>query len=486
MSERFANKGYAVDPNAPTASIEAPSATRIAPPDMSGEISETDRQYKLMAEIPRSLASMVLSYNDYTTSVQTNKEKLAAEEQYEQDMITAEEYASSAKLFASNEVFDKEQELQSKLLQAQDEARKTPNGSVLDATNNVLADNRDKSEELPSPFMQQLYSNGYQKLASQTVPRAFQEDMVRQEARLGFNFFNIVNEQLNTALQNEDPETAINNIFNKAQELLQDKLIDETKFMQWTNAAYNSVVSGYVSGLVKKYADDPGVAAEKIQQVINTLAYKKVDWIGKDGKPLLDAKGNPYSTEYTASHIESLYSTMYAAQAQEKMNNTVESSGMADGFRQEMDMDTVDTLGVSSNLISKPDADFQKDYEAGILKCKSKTDRDKFNAEYMKAYMVREIAKSGCNDANITNLEDALDKLETELAKGGIAGWSKYGLKITSPDGKTTRTLYAPTYMKKYINDDGSARLYWQSTLGVLRNTVRTLRENKVNFFGCY
>ena len=190
----------ALDQIVPTENIDVSKPGRFYPEEFSGQIRAVQQQQSMLAEMPKSLANITESFNDYRISTWRDEEQTVIQQESLAADTRIKLREEELKLAVNNEIYDKKKQLQQAAIDAVEQADidKTSRYAALEQ---VYADYSEIDEFNDIPAAKAAWKHSIQEQALQGLAKARQDDIETQRYKAGANIQDIVNTNYSEVLQ---------------------------------------------------------------------------------------------------------------------------------------------------------------------------------------------------------------------------------------------------------------------------------------------
>lgn len=489
LTNRKAPEDTVINREALTEGLDVRGPGRYYPEEFSSQLQIAQHQGSVLSEIPKSLAGIVINYDDYKISswhdeeqTKINRERIEADNE-----IRNRE--NELKLAASVEVYDTNKQMQSELTDKLNQAE-VEGTSLETAATEVLDKYKDPLDFQDRPMLQQMWGTTYQNIALNTLKQTQAADIKNTREKANFAFKDLIGVGYKSVISGaENPEQAMNTLLpqaanlistlpaNRAQERL-DELWNYLVLAKAENIGYQ-----VYKGIIK----DPEAGMNALQSLAKEYSQKTFAFSNGKGGTLKNSDGTDktFTVVLTPETQNKLYEVFKVASSGAGGNN---GEGILVDYEDEFDKkvgwEEFKNNGFSSFVLQNTPESLKEyiDGQIGLIsnssggvssKANKVTSIVKKGAQLITSLQVARELKKGNHDIKAF-LNEAITVLEIATKNPNI-DWTKYTLKVNGVEiGKAGVNLNAPALGS--VQD--AAQTYWIGALDQLKKMSETVTNS--------
>jgi hypothetical protein len=482
LTDRNAPNDTPLERGIASENIDVSKPGRFYPEDFSGQIQAVQQKQSLLSEIPKSLAHIVEHTNDYKINMWSEEQDRAIFSQAQRNELYQKELEQKL-------VFDTKNAVTDKYMQMKDDAYKR----LIEADKNnadftPVAQELYQEYENPAEFegnweAQKLWRETLKHDQSEVLPKLWDEDLKKAKWISQKNMSDLMNSQYSLVRSGQvQPFDAMNSILSKL--IIQGEDLNSRELQTSLNTVFNSLVPAYAEYIVdmqKKGLYSNEKAYEALADLQETCSSAWFDCIGVDGKRLMNPDGSimQLNLVLSAEAQNKLYHVFSASKGASGSADAL-LDGLANDYKRDVGWDPLQKFG-SSNKLSRFNtaADVTVEFENLIARIGASPATDAKKAKVVRELMpvfaaaynttlIRDISKQAKGKTGEI-LQGFVKQLESDINTGKVT--ASYNLVGTTEDGQEYNLFYLPIDAANPAlgNTEAAARLYWDSTLEVLR-----------------
>lgn len=497
LTNRKAPEDTVINREALTEGLDVRGPGRYYPEEFSSQLQIAQHQGSVLSEIPKSLAGIVINYDDYKISswhdeeqTKINRERIEADNE-----IRFKENALQVE--AGVEIYDTQKQMQSELTAAMEKAD-IEDKKREDAALEVLSKYENPEQFIDRPALQQMWNNTYHNNALNTLNRAQHEDIKTIHTKRAAALNDLISTGYAEVIAGrENPEQSLNRMMPQIVNLTKD--LPAVEVQKYMNTAWNELVLAKAQSIYEQVSKGT-ISAEKGMLALRQLAadYTQKDFICVDDKGNIlkneDGSDKKFTLTLTPDTQNKLYEVFHIASSSGSSNDGQSLTDWEKDFDEFVGWKEFTETGTSSKLIGWTFNQFNSFIEQqhqAIMQGKGSdsSKQNKINklcekAGQLAAFInIADLIKAGNTDVK-KYLPDIINKLNGDINNPNTE-WSTYKLqlpKTINAEGKEIEGLILATagYNDKSPrlgNDAAARKLYWQSALNQFRK-LSTLLNN--------
>lgn len=459
MAKVRSGRDTAIDLETPDENIEVSKAGRFYPEDFSDRINMESRKQAVLGEIPKSLAGIADSYNDYKINEYTTDQDLALKQQEMQNNIELEEYKQELELRAKNAAFDRFMLFESEADAAKKEAELNPDASLTEAYQQIVDTYKnDPDLQGAGPQFQAVFNGLLNHAEQYRMNEARKFDLGKEQAKLANNI-GVLSSHINadvlagTLGYREGFERFLTEAGPMYAGMPWEKRnVDmHLKYNQFVQTQVLTIIEQVQAGTKKAKA-----AQDELRGILDSTKQDSFQLFEPDGTtPLKDKEGN-----------DVFFTPMLDPSVQQLCVKALKDAGNSGGIKdrtvsniieelsQKYDVTTIKEQGYSAKLASESYPQLQGDLKAAwtdVLALNPTTEQVRDlttignNLGILK--VLSDVASTDKNAIyNIAvGLGEAIAKLEKDLVDPSV-DWGNYKLKVGDIDFTNIVLDYADEY----------------------------------------
>ncbi len=509
-SNRHAPEDTAIRREALEQNIEVRGVGRYYPEEYTGQINAIRQRGDLIADVPKTLAGIVLNYDDYKIGTWANQEQQKINDDA---MFYKQLEANKRKLMdleADVEVNDKTVELNADLLKAKEEALNN-DSSVQDAYAAVFDKYKDTYQDIPA--LAQRFQPKLQEREQHAMANGLATDIQTGKQKAASRFVMEFNNQYQAVIQGDMSSVdAMNELIKNSSQWYQ--YLPATDVEVYLQKFYNSLVQGEAQHVLNLYREGThGITAQMAMDTLRGLhnSAQQIDGtlVDKEGNPLKDGQGNLRTIPFTLSEETQIKLEQALTDLKSGGKDSGEDDGImpdiSDDFDKRINWEQIEKEGYSDKLLSIGQDGLDSWYDEFVHNLMNSNASDsskakKLDETYRKyktcatLLKVSDLAKEAKTDV-ATIMRTAADTLNRDLTNGNFSkDWEKYDISFTI-NGKSftlgtaalTKKLnakYGETGLMPHLGTtQNEAELYWQDLYNVLNIAANNVSKNNTSEF---
>ena len=509
LSDRHAPEDTVIRRENLDANLQVHTLGRYYPEEYGSQIQASAKRHDIIADVPATLAGIVVDRNDHALSSWANQERL----QHYEDEIFYEQLEKNKRqlldLDADLTVHDEMMKMNSELIQAREDAL-AKNGKVADAYNTVFEKYQGRFDDTPA--LANRFNKEFLRSRNDLNVQGLKEDVTNMYYKLGNNL-NITMEGIYKKIS-QGEIGAIDGI----QQLVKDsakwyKYMHATDVDNYLNKAFNTFVLGEAERTVNAFKLGEANAKQTmtdLQGLHNIAQNLSVNLVDENNNILKDANNE----DRTATFSLDIKTQDYLEQALRDIKSSGgDGSGGGEGtlldiksdFKEHIGYDQLQEKGYSDKLLNTTPEEFATlchNVMDGIINStasdsKKKETADEILQAALEAGLVLDIAKINKDTKGNTAvvLKTAANNLRERIRTQNFTGdWVKNTFDVVV-DGKThhldignlTETLQRDYGQSGLIPHLGStqqeASLMWKRMADVLDKAADNASKNDMSNF---
>ena len=529
LSDRGAPQDTAILRENMEQTIDVRGPGRYYPEEYGGQIQAIRQRSEIIADVPKTLAGIVLNYNEHALDSWQNRKGVELYDKHLTNQLLTENRRQQYDLEADIDIYETSKKLQSDIFEARKKV--SMRGGGAGAEEQAVAEVLEKYKDIyqDRPAYAQKWQNFYKETGLTSLAQARKADLETDMIKVD----NILNNEFSTALyavkgleQNPDgtykPTVNIGNALNtfvkNISPLVKNGQIPINLLYNAMPTWYNQLVLGQAESYYQLFRDGDidsdtleGLLAGLREENLNAVA----SFTDENGQPLKDSNGKELAIDLSldGKTQEELGKLYVDAKGGSDGGGEGIAKGAVDNFRKYVNWEEIQAKGYSNALLGMDSKELNNVFGSQSLAILKSTASDNTKAEeltnlyrdYRTCAMlikVREAAqKMGKNASLIMTqiVSDIKSKLQTSRETTDWQNYLNKGFYITNDKGKPELidlelgNAPFPEEVQQYVGTLGAslntvfprlgkdkydALLYWQDTIGVLEKYNKYLSSN--------
>ena len=434
LSDRHAPEDTVIRNEPMEANIQFHSIGRYYPEEYDSQIRASIHKHDIIADVPATLAGIVINRNDHALSTWANKERLKT---YEDNLFYEQLEANKRQLLdldADLTVHDKMMEMNSELIKAREDAL-AKNGKVADAYNNVFEKYQGVFDGTPA--LAQRFNKEFLRSRNELNMQGIKEDIQTMQFKLGNN--------LNIAMEGIYKNISQGNL--GAVDGIQQLVKDSAKWYQYMHAtdvdkyldkAFNTFVLGEAECAINAFKLGEKTAAETmttLQGLHDVAQTLSVNLVNDNGEILKDDKGE----DRVATFSLDIKTQDYLEQALKDIKGSGSGGGgegtlldVKNDFKEHIGYDQLKEKGYSDKLLNTTPEEFKQmchTVMTGILNSSASDSKKKETADEVlqaaiEASLIIDVAKinKDAKEDTAMVLQQAANNLRRQIKTQNFTG----------------------------------------------------------------
>lgn len=460
FTDRHAPDDTAIKPENMAENIDVKGVGRYYPEEHGGQIQAIQNRGQLIADVPKTLAGIVLNYDEHALSTWKANQEIQLHDKYTLNNLLLSNRKQQMELSTDLELYDAQKELESQIFQARKNAETLGKVSEEQAVNEVLDNFKDKFQGrlVPDSKWQGILQNiGRENLAKARISD-WETSTAWADASIQNEFNTVYNSVIGIA---QNPDGTLQPMMSIAEGMSEftkriASLINHIpiqKRPQIFQQYFNALVAGQAQALVELYHTGDLSADSLMTQLAGlreefggkTLSCPLVD---ENGKPLKDSNDNDMIVDLSLDTTVDLFLIKGYKEAKSGIGNGGEqiASNAIDDFKQAIGWSDIESQGWSEQLLSYETPQLTDLFASQVVNISNSTATDdkkrksisELSEIYNKCRMlnkVRDIVRQHGQEAlpEIRRVIDEInDRLTTERA---TFNWQDYNGRLNIADG---------------------------------------------------
>ena len=490
--------------------IDVRGVGRYYPEEYTGQIQAVRQKGDLIADFPRTLAGIVLNYDDYKLSTWANQEqaKINDEATFYKQLEANKRHLLD--LEADVEVNDKTVEINSELIKARENALNNDT-SVENAYAEVFDKYKDTFDDIPA--LAQRFKPQLQKQEQRALAEGLQTDIKTGQQKAASRFVMEFNNLYQPVIQGDlTAVDAMNQLLQNSTKWY--KYLGATEVEKALQDFYNFFVQGQAQHVLNLYREGThGITAQMAMDTLRGLhnSAQQIDGtlVDENGKPLVDGNGNDRTIPFTLTQDTQVKLEQAITELKSGGKTSGEDEGImpniSDEFDKRINWEQIEKEGYSDKLLSIGQEGLDSWYDEFVHNLMNSNASDaskakKLDETYHKyktcatLLKISDLAREAKTDV-ATIMRTAADTLNRDLKNGNFSkDWEKYDIAFTI-NGKSytlgtaalTKKLdakYGNTGLMPHLGTtQNEAELYWQDLYDVLNIAANNVSKNNTSEF---
>lgn len=507
LSDRHAPEDTAIRRENLDANLQFHSIGRYYPEEYGSQIQASVKKHDLIADIPATLAGIVIDRNDHALSSWANQERL---QQYEDESFYKQLEANKRQLLdldADLKVHDKTMQMQSDLIKARETALAN-DGNIEEAYRNVYANYENIFDGTPA--LASRFNKEFQASQKNNIKAAILEDIQNNQFKLANN--------IKDAFNNINKEIVQGNLgaIDGFKQLVTDtakwyKYMPANAVTQFLEDAFNSYVKEQALFTVNQFKEgnlNAQTAMDTLRGLHDVAQNFSTNLVDEEGNILKDDKGNDRTANFTLN----IETQNYLEQALKDIKSGGSGNGgdgilpdIVNDYNKKIGYNQIKKEGYSEYLLSVSDDDYKNHFlqvgmsilNSGASETSKAKNLNEIYQSFMTGAIIREVnklAKENKDDSSTIFIAFA-NQLNKDLKSQNFTGdWETYNPKITIKDKTYNLGFAALTKdLQQTFGDLGllprlgssqqEASLFWQDTQNILREAANSLHTGNTSNF---
>ena len=506
FSDRHAPEDTAIRREELAGNIDVRGPGRYYPEEYGAQIQAAHQKGQLIADIPATMAGIVINRNDHALSTWYNKERAELNDEKEFYQQLEANKRQLLALDADLKVHDTMVKLDSDLINAREHALNN-DGKVYDEYAKILDNYKGMFDDTPA--LASRFNSLFQRKAQDSLREGLKEDIQNGYIKMG-GIMEISRNTINDSILSGNI-SALDGI----QQFMKDNAkwisrLHATEIPKMFNTIFNQFVQTEATAIINTVKEGNLSADEAMKQLqgLRNLysAPHNFDLIGEDNQILKDTEGNNRSVTFNIDprtqamldqYVKDTSSGGLGSAGDEKMLN-IENS-----FKERIGWKEIEEKGYSTNLLNTTPEQLDTWFDgfindvlnSGVSDSKKRSTIANCTNIYMQTKMmlkISDIAKNaGANVSNVLlelkhNIEDTRQKNDINF------DWSNYtptinGVSYNLGFGTITTQLQTKYGSLGLLPDLGTnsdeAAIYWQNFQKILDKAAQNAQQNQTSNF---